>query len=134
MVMYRFEGIKFEEMLLYSMASNSKLFGTAMTRSREKQLYKKFLDVIDLPSLGHLDLSLKQDIKFYASFIVIHASKMKKDWVQIDKKFHCTVLRKLSEYFKYQQFISREKAFGKLMKKQEKHPEYFLPGLENSFS
>jgi hypothetical protein len=29
---YRFEGIKFEEMLLYSMASNSDLFGIAMTR------------------------------------------------------------------------------------------------------
>jgi hypothetical protein len=32
---YRFEGIEFEEMLLYNMESNSELFGTAMMRYKE---------------------------------------------------------------------------------------------------
>jgi hypothetical protein len=38
---YIFEGIEFEELVLYSMASNSDLFDTGMFRYREKQLDKK---------------------------------------------------------------------------------------------
>jgi hypothetical protein len=58
---YRFEGIEFEEKLLYCMASNSDLFGTEMTRYSENQLYKNFLDIIETHPLSHLDLSLKQN-------------------------------------------------------------------------
>jgi hypothetical protein len=49
---YRFQGLEFEEMLLYNMASNKDLFGTAMTRYREKQLYKKFIDMIKMKGRG----------------------------------------------------------------------------------
>jgi hypothetical protein len=37
------------------MASNSELFGTAMTRYNEKQFYENFLKVIEIPPLGRLD-------------------------------------------------------------------------------
>jgi hypothetical protein len=43
-----FYGIEYEEKLLYSMVANSELFGTGMTRFNEKQLYKKFLKVIEV--------------------------------------------------------------------------------------
>jgi hypothetical protein len=46
---HQFYGIEFEEKLLYSMAANSELFGTGMNRFNEKQLYKKFLKVIEVP-------------------------------------------------------------------------------------
>jgi hypothetical protein len=68
------------------MASNCKLFGTAMTRYNEKQLYKKFLDIIEIP-LSRLDSSLMEDLRFYARFLVMYATKMKKDWVQDDKSY-----------------------------------------------
>jgi hypothetical protein len=76
---YRFDGWEFEEMLLYSMVSNSELFNTAMMRYQVKQLYKKFIDVIEIPHLGHLDLGLKQNIIFYAKFLALYAAKMKRD-------------------------------------------------------
>jgi hypothetical protein len=77
-------------MLLYSMASNSELFGTGMTRYREKQLYKKFLDVIEIPPLGRLDLNLMEGIPFYPLFLAMYVSKMKKDWVRKDRNFYGT--------------------------------------------
>jgi hypothetical protein len=43
-----FYGIDYEEKLLYSMTANSELFDTGMTRFNEKQLYKKFLKVIEV--------------------------------------------------------------------------------------
>jgi hypothetical protein len=49
MVGYQFEYIEYEETLLYSMAANSELFGTCITRYNEKLLYKKFLKVIEVP-------------------------------------------------------------------------------------
>jgi hypothetical protein len=58
MLGHRFAGIEFEEKLLYSMVRNSELFGTAMFRYTEKQLYKKFLKVIEISPLGRLDTSL----------------------------------------------------------------------------
>jgi hypothetical protein len=44
----RLEGRELEETLLYALASNSDLFGTAMMRYNEKQLLKKFLKVIEI--------------------------------------------------------------------------------------
>jgi hypothetical protein len=44
-----FEGREWEETLLYSMAANCNVFGTGIIRFSEKQLYKKFLDVIEIP-------------------------------------------------------------------------------------
>jgi hypothetical protein len=42
MLGHRFESIEYEGNLLYSMAGNSELFGTARFRYNEKQFYKKF--------------------------------------------------------------------------------------------
>jgi hypothetical protein len=55
---YRFESREWEETLLNVMVSNSDLFGTAMMRYHEKQLYKKFLDEVEIPPLGPLDFEL----------------------------------------------------------------------------
>jgi hypothetical protein len=46
----RIEGREWDETLLYAMANNSDLFGTAMIRYNEKQMLKKFLKVIEIPS------------------------------------------------------------------------------------
>jgi hypothetical protein len=46
------------------MVSNSDLFGTGMMRYRDKQLFKKFLNVIEIPPIGQLEASLKQDLCF----------------------------------------------------------------------
>jgi hypothetical protein len=50
-------------MLLTEWRAITICFGMAMNRYREKQFYKKFIDVIEIPPLGHLDLELKLDIK-----------------------------------------------------------------------
>jgi hypothetical protein len=68
MVGYQFDGIEYEERLLYSMAANSELFGTGLTRYNEKQLYKKFLKVIEVPPLARLDVSLMEDFRFTPGF------------------------------------------------------------------
>jgi hypothetical protein len=48
-----------------------------MSRFNEKQLYKKFLKVIEIPPLGRLDTSLIDDSSFYARFLAILTTKMK---------------------------------------------------------
>jgi hypothetical protein len=97
MVGYQFDGIEYEERLLYSMAANSELFGTGLTRYNEKQLYKKFLKVIEVPRLARLDVSLLEDFRFYARFLAIYASKMKKDWVKKDRNFFGDGLKERKE-------------------------------------
>jgi hypothetical protein len=87
MVGHQFYGIEYEERLLYSMAANSELFGTGMTRYNEKQLYKKFLKVIEVTLLARLDVSLMEDFKFYARFLAMYVSKMKKDWVKNNQSY-----------------------------------------------
>jgi hypothetical protein len=83
----RFQGIEFEEKVLYAMASNCGMFGSGMFRYNEKQLFKKFLDEVDLPPLAHLDVSLKEDLKFHAKFLAMFVSKMKKDRVSSDQSY-----------------------------------------------
>jgi hypothetical protein len=73
-------GIEWEEALLYSMGSNGDYFGTGMMKYSEAQLYKNFLKVIEIPPIARLDAELTFDIKFYAIFLDIFISKMKKDW------------------------------------------------------
>jgi hypothetical protein len=63
---YRFKGIEFKELVLYCMANNCDMFSSGMFRFREKQLYKKFLDIVEISPLGHLDASLKEYLKFHA--------------------------------------------------------------------
>jgi hypothetical protein len=50
----------------------------------EKQLYKKFCKVIEIPSLAKMDVEIIKDIQFYSRFLAIYISKMKKDWVRRD--------------------------------------------------
>jgi hypothetical protein len=68
-----------------------------MTRYREKQLYKKLLKVIEIPPFGRKDLNLKQVIRFYARFLGMYVSKMKKDWVKLDRNFHGTGMKQRIE-------------------------------------
>jgi hypothetical protein len=72
------------------MGSNSEFFGTAMTRYKEKQFYKKLLKVIEIPALGRLDMDLMQDLQFYVRFLAMYVWKMRKDWVPKDNNFHGT--------------------------------------------
>jgi hypothetical protein len=58
-------------MLLYNIASNCDLFGTEMFRYTESQLYKKFIDVIPIPSRDIQDTRLMKIIQFYARFLTI---------------------------------------------------------------
>jgi hypothetical protein len=58
-----------------------------MTRYSEKQLYKKFLDVVDNHPIARLEAEMMLDFKFYARFLAMFISKMKKDWVKIDEDF-----------------------------------------------
>jgi hypothetical protein len=60
------------------MANNNEMFGNAMFRYNEKQLYKKFLKVIEIPLLGRLNSSLINDLKFYIRFLAMLTAKMKK--------------------------------------------------------
>jgi hypothetical protein len=90
----RFQRIEFEEKALYAMASNCDMIGSGMFRYNEKHLFKKFLDIIDLPPLGHLDASLKNDLKFHARFLVMFASKMKRDRVVKDRSYFGESLKK----------------------------------------
>jgi hypothetical protein len=72
------EGIEWEEALLYAMASNGDFFGTGMMKFNEKMLYKNFFKVIEIHPIAKLDAKLMFDIKFYARFLAIFISKMKK--------------------------------------------------------
>jgi hypothetical protein len=83
----RNERRKWEETLLYAMASNNDLFGTAMMRYNEKQLLKKFLKVVEISPLGLLDYELKLDLEFFARFLALYVTKMKRDWVKKDEEF-----------------------------------------------
>jgi hypothetical protein len=65
------------------MTRNSNLFGMSMMRFNEKQFYKKFMKLIEIPALGHHDTELIFDIKFYARFLALYPSKMKKGLGQI---------------------------------------------------
>jgi hypothetical protein len=78
------EGVEWEETLLYPISSNGDFFGTGMMALSEKQLYRKFCKVIEIPSIVRLDNKVIKDIQFYSRFLAIYISKMKKDWVQID--------------------------------------------------
>jgi hypothetical protein len=82
----RINGVEWEETLLYEMASNGDYFGTGMMKFNEKMLYKNFFKVIEVPPIVKLDAELMFDIKFYARFLAIYLSKMKKDWARIDSE------------------------------------------------
>jgi hypothetical protein len=97
------------------MASNSDLFGTALMRYHEKQLYRKFLDVMEILPLGHVDYELKLYLKFYARFLALYTSKMKREWV--------------NSYWK-KRLIKNEDEYKKIIKMVEKQPEVYEPVYE----
>jgi hypothetical protein len=75
------------------------IFGTGMMKFTEKQLYKKFLKVIEIPPIARLDAELVFDIKFYARFLAIYISKMKKNWTRIDNEMSGKGMKKaLTDY------------------------------------
>jgi hypothetical protein len=112
------------------MASNRDLFGTGMFRYNEKQLYKKYLNVIELPPLAHLDSSSKEDWKFHGRFLTINAAKMKKGRVFRDKNFEGESLKEEAEAFKEKAEEERWKAYDKMMKSRAKYPELDQSGCE----
>jgi hypothetical protein len=128
----RFTGKEWEEMLLYAMASNSGLFGTAMKRYNERQLLKKFLDVIKIPPLGHLDFELKPDLEFYTRFLALYVTKLRRDWVKIDEDFSGKGAIKYHRDCELKRIIKLDADYRKKRKKYEKHPEYFQPGFEET--
>jgi hypothetical protein len=69
------------------MSANCDYFGTGMMRFQEKQFYKKFLSVIEIPPLGHLDYELKFDLRFYARFLSMYVAKLKLDWVKMEESY-----------------------------------------------
>jgi hypothetical protein len=69
------------------MAANCDMFGTGMMRFNEDQLYKKFLDVIDVPPLLYENSDLMFHIRFYARFLSIYVAKMKLDWANREQSF-----------------------------------------------
>jgi hypothetical protein len=58
---------------------------------------QKNLDVIEITLIGHLNASLKQDMKFYARFLAIDLTKMKSDRVLKDQGFDGDSLKEESE-------------------------------------
>jgi hypothetical protein len=89
---YLFEGLSWEEELLYAVASNCNLFDTGMFRYTEKQIFKKCLKVVPVPLRGYLDTRIMEDIQFYARFLAVYISKLKKVQVKRDKSFDSSSL------------------------------------------
>jgi hypothetical protein len=112
------------------MASNSDLFGTGMMRFSEKQMLKKILDVIEIPSLWHLDFELKLDMEFYARFLALYVAKIKRDWVRIDEEFSGKGPKKYFGEFWTKRVLKIDANYRRALKKYEKHPEIFEPGFE----
>jgi hypothetical protein len=126
---HRFEGREWEEMLLYSMASNSDLFGTGMIRFNEKQLYKKVIKMID-PLWDHLDAELMLDGKFYARFLALYASKMKRDRVKVDRNYEGDGLKKAQDNYAIQLELEKRKENARMEKIPKEHLEYNALGCE----
>jgi hypothetical protein len=130
---HQFYGIEYEERLLYSMAANSELFGTGLTRYNENQLCKKFLKVIEVTPLARLDVSLMEDFRFYARFLAIFASTMKKDWVKKDQGYFRGSLKARKEKQKNKQLEIDQAHYAKIMKDRKEFPEIACPGPEKAY-
>jgi hypothetical protein len=86
----------------------------------EKQLYKKFLKVIEIPPFGRLDSDMMNDLKFYTRFLSIYAAKMKKDWVKENKGYEGMGLIERRRTFEEKQDKKLWKACNKKVQKKEK--------------
>jgi hypothetical protein len=119
----RMEGEKWEEALLYAIASNGDLFGTGMTTYNEKMLYKKFLKVVEIPPIAKLDAELMFDLKFYSRFLAMHVAKMKKDWVKIDEDMNGRGMKRAQVDYEMKNIQRWSQDVEKRKRHLEKHPE-----------
>jgi hypothetical protein len=120
---YQISGVEWEETLLYAMASNGDYFGTGMMKFNEKMLYKNFLNVIEIPPIAKLDAELMFDIKFYARFLAIYLSKMKKDWARIDSEMSGKGMKKAQVDYVYRNILKWDSETAKRNNYLKKHPE-----------
>jgi hypothetical protein len=79
-------------------------------RYKEKQLYKKFQKIALIFPRGWLDKSYKNDIKFYARFLVIYVLKCRKIIISVDIEYNLYKKRKEERI---------EKAVNRLQMKQK---------------
>jgi hypothetical protein len=122
---------EFEEMLLYSMAANCDMFGTGMMRFSEKQLYKKFLKVIEIPPLCYQDKELMFHIRFYARFLSLYVAKMKLDWARKEKSFKGEAIQE-EHLRQLKNRMMIEEAWHKhFLQKCEKNEKAFKRGFES---
>jgi hypothetical protein len=113
------EGRDWEEALIYAMARNGDFFGTAMMKFNEKQIYKKFFKVVDILQIARLDDELMLDFKFYAKFLALYVTKMKRDSTKIDEEMSGKGMKKAQlDYYNH----NIEK-WSKNTKKVKEHPE-----------
>jgi hypothetical protein len=89
-----------------------------MMRFHEKQLYKKILHVVDL--------------RFYARFLALYASKMKREWIRKDEDFSGGGLKKYVDSCWTKRLIKNEAEYKKMLKKLEKHSEIYELGCESA--
>jgi hypothetical protein len=101
-----------------------------MKRFGEKQFLKKFLGVIEIPRLAHLDLELKLDLEFYARFLALYVTKMKRDWVRLDGNFSSKGPNEYHGKCWISRVLKIDSEYRKALRKYEKQPEFFEPGFE----
>jgi hypothetical protein len=77
-----------------------------------------------------MDLSLMQDIRFYARFLAMYVSKMKKEWVRKDNNFHRTGLKQRNIDQLNLQEKKNQKEYDRRMKLEKERPECCSPGLD----
>jgi hypothetical protein len=94
---------------------------------RKTTFEKNFEGVIKIPPFGHLDFELKLDLEFYARFLALYVTKLKRDWVKIDEDFSGKGAVKYHRDCKLKRIIKLDADSNKKLKKDEKHPEFFQP-------
>jgi hypothetical protein len=112
------------------MASNIHLFGTAIKRYNEKQLLKKFLNVIKIPPFGRLDFELKLDVEFYARFLALYAIRMKRHWIEKDEDYSGNGARDYFRRCEVERIEQVDAHYRKCLRRYHEHPEICQPGFE----
>jgi hypothetical protein len=71
------------------------------------------------------------DLEFYARFLALYISKLKRDWVKKDEDFSCRGPKKYYDECWTKRTLKTDAKYKKNLKKFEKHPEYFEPSFED---
>jgi hypothetical protein len=84
--------------------------------------------VIEIPPLARLDVSLMNDFKFYARFLAMYVTKMKKDWIKKDQSYFGEGMkaRKQAQIDKQEKIDNVH--YKKLMKDRKERHEIAVPG------